>query len=148
MGIGMMSWSPSGRWLASWNRASLSVSRASQRRRDEELTAALARVESYPTTLLLFSFISSPTPHFHPRLHTLLVHNLPVRGFEWQSSSAGGEGQELLAITTAQKGFTMWREPRSDVAGEEEGLAECVGVPSRELTSSPLGRVSQVKDRR
>ncbi|ORY78011.1 hypothetical protein BCR35DRAFT_342395, partial [Leucosporidium creatinivorum] len=103
MGIASMSWSPSGRWLAVWN-------------------------QTYPTTILLFTFISSPTPHFHPRLHSLLVHNLPIRAFEWQPVQ-----QELLAISTGEKGFTMWRQPRPEVQGEEDGLAECVGVPSREL---------------
>lgn len=109
--------------------------------------------ESHPTTLFIFSFLSpsltpssspssSTSAHFHPRLHSLLVHQLPVKSFEWQPIDSGEvEKQESVAIATAEKGFTVWRAPMSSsrVAEDQEdegGVAECVGVPSRAFSSA------------
>lgn len=59
-----------------------------------------------------------------------MSHNVPVKSFAWQPTSADAATEtELLVIATAQKGFTMFRAPA--VEGEA-GVAECVGVPSRE----------------
>lgn len=135
MGIADLAWSPSGRWLASYNRAFPSPLLVCFSRNSLTHTSA----ESYPTTLWMYTFstpssVSSPATSFHPRLHSVLVHTASIRSFTWQTGVQPGE---LLAIGTGVKGFTVWREPERGAEESEveteggHGKAEGVGVPAR-----------------
>lgn len=129
-----MLWSPSGRYLASFNRASSRPCSKSQRSPSDS-------AESYPTTLFIHQFLASPTPHFRPKLHSVVLLQLPVRAFAWQPSQP--DGRESLAVVSAQKGFATWTEDTVEGVGipASESSLVCGEWDQKELIRSRRDRV-------
>jgi hypothetical protein len=82
-----------------------------------------------------------------PQLHSLLNFSSSIRSMVWQPystklSDLGGEddgdfisGRDTLAIATGEKSFGIWREPSLTSKGEQKGMAEGVGIPTRSFLS-------------
>jgi len=140
MGIADLAWSPSGRWLAVYNRENfLSPEWTSPCVAADQIPfvrqlpfpahpspLAIRPAASLPTQVFLFSFLTAPASSFHPRLHTVILLTNAFRSFAWQPEAA--RAAEMVVVVSGTKGFAMWREPDDGVDAKVEG----VGIPSRE----------------
>ncbi|KAJ7596922.1 WD repeat-containing protein 8 [Mycena floridula] len=99
----------------------------------------LARFESTPTAVHIFHFPSA-TEDFVPRLRTVLVQNQPVLHARWNPIRSGN-----LALCCGNGSMYTWSDEWVSESGEEEEMAECIGVPAktfetRDLKWSPDGK--------
>lgn len=96
----------------------------------------LARVETMPTALFIFTF-PGPTEPFHPRLRTVLQQTSPIAHVRWNPTRAGS-----LALCGAGNGLYTWTDEwvsvnASDHAAVRGGgdddseMAECIGIPNK-----------------
>jgi len=103
-------------------------------------TLLLARFDTAPTMVFLYSFPSLPssndddhhTPSI-PRLHSVLVHSRAVLSARWNPVRKGS-----LAVCTGSGSMYVWSDEWVGEGGELEEVAECVGVPAREFSTRDI----------
>lgn len=102
----------------------------------------LARFESSPTAVFLFSFPTlaeadqpSTSPRVNvPKLRSVLLHTKPITAARWNPVRKGS-----LAVCSGSGGLYLWSDEwvgeGLDSSGTEgEEVAECVGVPASKTT--------------
>ncbi|KAI5122576.1 hypothetical protein M0805_004793 [Coniferiporia weirii] len=90
----------------------------------------LARYESTPTVLFIYSF-PSPSERFKPKLRSVLLHSGTVIRAHWNPVRSGA-----LVVSCGGGGLYMWSNEwsSSDPGGgdeDEEEIAECIGIPAK-----------------
>lgn len=80
--------------------------------------------EHVPTAVYLFDF-PSPKEQFQPKLRTVLLHSQPVLHARWNPVRKGS-----LALCCASQSLYTWSDEWQGESGEEEEMAECIGVPA------------------
>ncbi|KAF9480086.1 WD repeat-containing protein 8 [Pholiota conissans] len=95
-------------------------------------TLLLARFESIPTAAFLFEFPSSGAK-FMPRLRSVLIHSQPVLHARWNPIRKGS-----LALCCGNQSIYIWSDEWQNESGEEEEMAECVGVPAKKFETKDL----------
>ncbi|KAL5534433.1 hypothetical protein ACEPAG_895 [Sanghuangporus baumii] len=90
----------------------------------------LARYDSCPSGLFIYSF-PSPSERFRPRLRSVLIHSVPITQARWNPVRPG-----TLVLCCGTGGMYMWSNEWSsddDVDGEDEEIAECIGIPAKKF---------------
>lgn len=72
----------------------------------------------------IFDF-PSPTDPFVPRLRSVLMHTHPVLHARWDPMRQG-----RLVLCCGNQGIYTWSDEWMSESGNEEEMAECVGVPA------------------
>jgi hypothetical protein len=95
-------------------------------------------LENVPTAVHIFDF-PSPQQEFVPRLRSVLLHSHPVLSARWNPVRKGS-----LLLGCGTRSVYVWSDEWMNEGGEEEEMAECIGVPTRKflivfLTFSFLG---------
>lgn len=86
--------------------------------------------ENVPTAVFIYDF-PSPQQEFVPRLRSVLLHSSPVFNARWNPVRKGS----LVVCCNTQSVYT-WSDEWVNESGEEEEMAECIGVPTREFTDT------------
>ncbi|KAF8078745.1 hypothetical protein FPV67DRAFT_1466293 [Lyophyllum atratum] len=84
------------------------------------------RFENTPTAVHIFDFPTTPGA-FAPNLRTVLLHARPVQHVHWNPVRKGS-----LALCCGSQSTYMWSNEWVGEGGEEEEIAECIGVPAME----------------
>ncbi|KAF8647930.1 hypothetical protein AX16_006462 [Volvariella volvacea WC 439] len=99
----------------------------------------LARFENVPTAVYLFTFPShvEPTP---PQLRSVIWHSRPVLRARWNPVRPGS-----LITCCGGEAIYSWSDEWVNDDGEEEEMAECIGIPTsnfdnRDLNWAPDGK--------
>ena len=87
--------------------------------------------ESTPALVYIFDF-PVPGETFSPRLRSVLMHNNPVVRAEWNPVRKGS-----LALCCGPSSLYTWSDEWIGELGEEEEMAECIGVPTGMI---PMGQ--------
>lgn len=87
----------------------------------------LVRLYSTPTALYIFDF-PSVSQEFRPRLRTVILQAHPVSRARWNPVRKG-----KLSICCGESSLYLWSDEWVTEGGEEEEIAECVGVPASSL---------------
>lgn len=87
-------------------------------------TLLLVRFENVPTLLHIYDF-PTPSQPFVPRLRCVLQHQKPVLNARWNPMRKGS-----LAICCGTQSIYTWSDEWVGEIGDEEEMAECIGVPA------------------
>ncbi len=87
-------------------------------------------LETIPTAVYIFDFPSS-REKFTPKLRTVLIHSQPVIHARWNPVRKGS-----LALCCANQSIYIWSDEWHSELGEEEDMAECIGVPASASVTS------------
>ncbi|EKM83583.1 hypothetical protein AGABI1DRAFT_66345, partial [Agaricus bisporus var. burnettii JB137-S8] len=87
----------------------------------------LVRFENVPTAVFIYDF-PSPQQEFVPRLRSVLLHGSPVFNARWNPVRKGS----LVVCCNTQSVYT-WSDEWVNESGEEEEMAECIGVPTHKF---------------
>ncbi|KAJ3734718.1 WD repeat-containing protein 8 [Lentinula guzmanii] len=87
----------------------------------------LVRYETTPTAAHLYLF-PSPNEAFVPRLRSVLLHSQAISQARWNPARKGS-----LALCCGNKSVYTWSDEWENESGEQEEIAECIGVPAREF---------------
>ena len=80
--------------------------------------------ENVPNAVLLFDFPSAGETS-PPKLRTVLLHSQPVLQARWNPVRRG-----ILCLCCGIQSVYMWSDEWQGESGEEEEMAECIGVPA------------------
>ena len=80
--------------------------------------------ENIPTAVFLFDF-PSPRETGIPRLRTVVLHSQPVLHARWNPVRKGS-----LSLCCGIQSVYIWSDEWQGEGGEEEEMAECIGVPA------------------
>ncbi|KAH0590872.1 WD repeat-containing protein 8 [Termitomyces sp. J132] len=87
------------------------------------------RFENVPTAVHIFDFpISSQC--FSPRLRSVLLHARPVQHVRWNPVRKGN-----LVLCCGSSSVYTWSNEWLGEGGEEEEIAECIGVPAKKFNT-------------
>ncbi|KAG6911528.1 hypothetical protein DXG01_011830 [Tephrocybe rancida] len=97
------------------------------------------RFENVPTVVHIFNFPTT-SQSFTPKLRAVLLHTLPVQHVRWNPVRKGN-----LALCCGTPSVHTWSNEWIGEGGEEEEIAECIGVPAkkfetRDVRWSPDGK--------
>lgn len=87
------------------------------------------RLDNVPTAVHIFDF-PSPQQDFVPRLRSVLLHSHPVLSARWNPVRKGS-----LVMCCGMQSVYVWSDEWVNESGEEEEMAECIGVPARKSHS-------------
>ncbi|KAI6108473.1 WD repeat-containing protein 8 [Pisolithus croceorrhizus] len=96
--------------------------------------------ENVPTLVHIYDF-PAPSEPFVPRLRCVLQHQKPVLNARWNPVRKGN-----LAICCGTQSIYTWSDEWEGEGGEEEDMAECIGVPAnmkyqtRDIRWAPDGK--------
>ncbi|KZT30673.1 WD repeat-containing protein 8 [Neolentinus lepideus HHB14362 ss-1] len=90
-------------------------------------TYLMARFENAPNVINIYSFPTA-TESFVPRLSSVLIHSNPVLQAQWNPTREGN-----LVACCGNRAIYTWSDEWVTENGEEEEMAECIGVPARKL---------------
>lgn len=93
--------------------------------------------ESMPNVVFIYRF-PGPDEPFAPALRTVLIQSQAVRAAKWNPVRKGS-----LGICCGNSSIYTWSDEWiTEVGGEAEEMAECIGVPARKIspTSSNLSQ--------
>ncbi|KAF8973707.1 WD repeat-containing protein 8 [Flammula alnicola] len=101
---------------------------------DWNLTGSLllVRFDNVPTAVYLFDFPSS-REKFMPKLRTVLIHSQSVLHARWNPVRKGS-----LALCCGSQSVYIWSDEWHGESGEEEEMAECIGVPAKKFETKDL----------
>ncbi len=88
--------------------------------------------ENIPTAVFLFDF-PSPRETTIPRLRTVLLHSQSVLHARWNPVRKGS-----LCLCCGIQSVYIWSDEWQGEGGEEEEMAECIGVPASQSFASPF----------
>lgn len=93
----------------------------------------IIETENMPTAVHIFDF---PTfsQSFSPRLRSVLLHAQPVHQVRWNPVRKGN-----LVLCCGSPSVYTWSNEWLGEGGEEEEIAECIGVPASERTTCCTG---------
>ncbi|KAI6047767.1 WD repeat-containing protein 8 [Pisolithus marmoratus] len=103
-------------------------------------TLLLVRFENVPTLVHIYDF-PAPSEPFVPRLRCVLQHQKPVLNARWNPVRKGN-----LMICCGTQSIYTWSDEWEGEGGEEEDMAECIGVPTnmkyetRDIRWAPDGK--------
>lgn len=103
-------------------------------------TLLLVRYENVPTLVHIYDF-PTPSEPFVPRLRCVLQHQKAVLSARWNPVRKGN-----LAICCGTQSIYTWSDEWEGEDGEEEDMAECIGVPTnmkyetRDIRWAPDGK--------
>lgn len=86
----------------------------------------LQSIENSPHALHIYDF-PSPQESFLPRLRTVLLHQQPILHARWNPVRKGS-----LSLCCGTQSVYTWSDEWIGDAGQEEEMAECIGVPASE----------------
>ncbi|KAJ3565461.1 hypothetical protein NP233_g7617 [Leucocoprinus birnbaumii] len=92
----------------------------------------LARFDNVPTAVHIFDF-PSPQQEFVPRLRSVLLHTNPVLNARWNPVRKGS-----LVLCCGAQSVYVWSDEWMSELGEEEEMAECVGVPAHKFEAKDV----------
>ncbi|KAF5355775.1 hypothetical protein D9756_004069 [Leucocoprinus leucothites] len=92
----------------------------------------LARFDNIPTAVHIFDF-PSPQQEFVPRLRSVLIHSNPVLNARWNPVRKGS-----LVLCCGMQSVYVWSDEWVNEAGEEEEMAECIGVPAQKFEAKDV----------
>ncbi|KDR85322.1 hypothetical protein GALMADRAFT_274335 [Galerina marginata CBS 339.88] len=92
----------------------------------------LVRFDNVPNAVYLFDFPSSQEK-FIPKLRTVLLHSQPVLYARWNPVRKGS-----LALCCGTQSIYIWSDEWQGESGEEEEIAECIGVPAKKFETRDL----------
>lgn len=95
--------------------------------------------DNIPAAVHIYDF-PSPQEEFVPRLRSVLLHSLPVLNARWNPVRKGS-----LVLCCGTQSVYIWSDEWVGESGEEEEMAECIGVPARKPGSFPLFRISEFR---
>ncbi|GLB36033.1 putative WD40 repeats [Lyophyllum shimeji] len=81
------------------------------------------RFENTPTAVHIFDFPTT-SKEFAPKLRSVLLHAQPVQQVHWNPVRKG-----TLALCCGSQSMYTWSNEWINEGGEEEEIAECIGVP-------------------
>ncbi|KAJ3816063.1 WD repeat-containing protein 8 [Lentinula aff. lateritia] len=87
----------------------------------------LVRYETTPTAAHLYLF-PSPNEAFVPRLRSVLLHSKTILQAHWNPVRKGS-----LALCCGNRSVYTWSDEWEGESGEQEEMAECIGVPAKEF---------------
>ncbi|KIM66308.1 hypothetical protein SCLCIDRAFT_1153469 [Scleroderma citrinum Foug A] len=87
-------------------------------------TLLLVRFENVPTLVHIYDF-PAPSDPFVPRLRCVLQHQNPVLNARWNPVRKGS-----LVICCGTQSIYTWSDEWVGDGGDEEEMAECIGVPT------------------
>ncbi|KAF9455040.1 YVTN repeat-like/Quino protein amine dehydrogenase [Macrolepiota fuliginosa MF-IS2] len=87
----------------------------------------LVRFDNVPTAVHIFDF-PSPQEVFVARLRSVLLHSHPVISSRWNPARKGS-----LVLCCGTQGVYTWSDEWVSESGEEEEMAECIGVPAQKF---------------
>ncbi|PPQ81698.1 hypothetical protein CVT26_007771 [Gymnopilus dilepis] len=101
---------------------------------DWNLTGSLllVRFESIPNAVFLFDFPSS-REKFMPKLRTVLLHSQPVLHARWNPTRKGS-----LVLCCGIQSIYIWSDEWQGESGEDEEMAECIGVPAKKFETRDI----------
>lgn len=86
--------------------------------------------ENVPNAVFLFDFPSARET-FIPKLRTVLLHSQPVLRARWNPVRKGS-----LCLCCGIQSVYIWSDEWQGESGEEEEMAECIGVPASKSSVS------------
>ncbi|KAF6766529.1 WD repeat-containing protein 8 [Ephemerocybe angulata] len=92
----------------------------------------LVRFENTPNTLHIFDF-PSPQEPFLPHLRTVLIHQQPIQHARWNPVRKGS-----LSLCCGTQSVYVWSDEWAGDSGQEEEMAECIGVPAKNFEARDL----------
>lgn len=92
----------------------------------------MARFDNTPTIIHIFSFPSA-NDQFAPKLRTILIHNQPILHAQWNPVRKGS-----LALCCGNGSLYIWSEEWVAESGDEEEMAECIGIPAKQFDTRDL----------
>ncbi|TFK36832.1 WD repeat-containing protein 8 [Crucibulum laeve] len=92
----------------------------------------LARFENTPAALHIFDF-PAPNQTFKPRLRSVLVNLQPILYARWNPVRKGS-----LALCCGTQSVYTWSDEWLGEGGNEEEMAECIGVPAKKFETRDL----------
>ncbi|KIK70863.1 hypothetical protein GYMLUDRAFT_974661 [Collybiopsis luxurians FD-317 M1] len=92
----------------------------------------LVRYETTPTVAHLYSFPSA-NETFVPHLRAILLHSQPILQARWNPVRKG-----FLALCCGNRSIYIWSDEWESEAGEQEEMAECIGVPAKEFNAREI----------
>ncbi|KAF9076159.1 WD repeat-containing protein 8 [Rhodocollybia butyracea] len=95
-------------------------------------TLLLVRYETTPTAIHLYSFPSS-NEGFAPQLRSVLSHTKSVLRARWNPVRKGS-----LALCCGNRSIYTWSDEWEGESGEQEEMAECIGVPAKEFNTRDI----------
>ncbi|KAG7099110.1 hypothetical protein E1B28_000983 [Marasmius oreades] len=90
-------------------------------------TVLLVRFENIPNAVHLFQFPSSEES-FNPKLRSVLLHSQNVLHCRWNPVRPGS-----MIICCGNRGIYSWSDEWQNPSGEQEEVAECIGVPAKQF---------------
>ncbi|TFK56980.1 WD repeat-containing protein 8 [Heliocybe sulcata] len=90
-------------------------------------TYLMARFENAPNVINIYSFPASKE-NFSPRLSSVLILSNPVLQVQWNPTRDGN-----LVACCGNRAIYTWSDEWVGENGEEEEMAECIGVPAKKL---------------
>ncbi|EPQ60552.1 YVTN repeat-like/Quino protein amine dehydrogenase [Gloeophyllum trabeum ATCC 11539] len=90
-------------------------------------TCLMARFENAPSIVNIYSF-PTQSESFVPKLRSVLILSNPVLQAHWNPVRAGS-----LAACCGNRALYTWSDEWVGESGEEEEMAECIGVPAKKL---------------
>ena len=90
----------------------------------------MSSTESIPNAVFLFDFPSS-REKFMPKLRTVLLHSQPVLHARWNPTRKGS-----LVLCCGIQSIYIWSDEWQGESGEDEEMAECIGVPASTCLSN------------
>lgn len=85
-------------------------------------------IENVPNAVYLYDF-PTPSQEFAPKLRSVLFHSSPVLHVRWNPIRKGH-----LALCCGLRSMYTWSDEWLGDNDVEEEMAECIGVPTSELT--------------
>ncbi|KIM47892.1 hypothetical protein M413DRAFT_439574 [Hebeloma cylindrosporum] len=93
----------------------------------------MVRFDNVPTAIYLFDFPTS-REKFVPKLRTVLIHSQPVIRVRWNPVRKGS-----LALCCGTQSVYIWSDEwHGESDGDQEEMAECIGVPARNFETRDL----------
>ncbi|KAF8167781.1 WD repeat-containing protein 8 [Crassisporium funariophilum] len=92
----------------------------------------LVRSDNIPSAVHIFSFPSARET-FSPRLRTVLLHSQPVLHARWNPVRKGN-----LGLCCGNQSVYTWSDEWQGESGEDEEMAECIGVPAKKFDTKDL----------
>jgi len=89
--------------------------------------------ENVPNAIFLFDFPSAGETSL-PKLRTVLLHSQPVLQARWNPVRRGS-----LCLCCGIQSVYIWSDEWQGESGEEEEMAECIGVPASRSSFLELG---------
>ncbi|KAF8912983.1 WD repeat-containing protein 8 [Gymnopilus junonius] len=92
----------------------------------------LLRFDNVANAAFLFDFPSS-REKFMPKLRTVLLHSQPVLHARWNPVRKGS-----LALCCGTQSIYIWSDEWQGESGDDEEMAECIGVPAKKFETRDL----------